>query len=93
MKSTYDGYEIAEKDLTIRGPGDFFSSISGNNFRQSGGFEFKYASMCDDSELFNKAFGSAKAIIQKDPSLELQEHQALREEVSKRLHADNSTIS
>ena len=41
MKTTYDGFEIAEKDLLLRGPGDFFSSVSDNNLRQSGGFEFK----------------------------------------------------
>lgn len=93
MKSSYDGYEIAEKDLIMRGPGDFFSSISDNNFRQSGGFDFKFASMCDNSELFSKAFSSAKAIIENDPDLALPEHSNLKNEVYLRLKTDSSTIS
>jgi ATP-dependent DNA helicase RecG len=93
MKNVYDGYEIAEKDLLLRGPGDFFSSISDNNFRQSGGFEFKYASMCDDSELFTKAFSVAKIIIENDPKLELPEHKLLNIEVFSRLKNNSSTIS
>ena len=51
MRTTYDGYEIAEKDLLLRGPGDFFSQISADSFRQSGGFEFRFAKLCDDSTL------------------------------------------
>ncbi len=93
MKTTYDGYEIAEKDLLLRGPGDFFSSISGNNFRQSGGFDFKFATMCGDSDLFTKAFSSAKAVVESDPTLELPEHEDLKNEVSLRLKTDPSTIS
>ena len=56
MKTTYDGFEIAEKDLLMRGPGDFFSQNNSNILRQSGGFEFKFASKCDSTDLFEKAF-------------------------------------
>ena len=93
MKTVYDGYEIAEKDLLHRGPGDFFSSISDNNFRQSGGFSFKFATMCGDSELFTRAFSAAKFVINNDPTLELPEHELLKIELSDRLKADTSTIS
>ena len=93
MKTTYDGYEIAEKDLFLRGPGDFFSSVSKDNFRQSGGFEFKFASMCSDPDLFSKAFSYAKSLVEKDPLLELEEHQDLKTEVADRFNADTSTIS
>ena len=93
MKSTYDGYEIAEKDLLLRGPGDFFSNISENNLRQSGGFEFKFATMCDNTDLFEKAFSSAKSIIAEDPNLEKEEHQELKKEIEKRLNIAISTIS
>ena len=93
MKTVYDGYEIAEKDLLLRGPGDFFSSISDNNFRQSGGFSFKFATMCGDSELFTRAFSAAKFVINNDPTLELPEHELLKIELSDRLKADTSTIS
>lgn len=93
MKTTYDGYEIAEKDLLLRGPGDFFSSVDKDNFRQSGGFDFKFASMCSDPDLFTKAFSYAKTIIEKDPKLELNEHQDLKTEVADRFSTDASTIS
>ena len=93
MKNTYDGYEIAEKDLFLRGPGDFLSHNSDNNFRQSGGFEFRFASMCDDAELFESAFSSAKAIVESDPSLTLPEHLELRRSVEDYLNITLSTIS
>ena len=93
MRSTYDGYEIAEKDLKLRGPGDFFSQISDNNLRQSGGLEFKFASMCDDIDIFNIAFTSAKSICNDDPHLTKDEHKELRKEVSRRLKISSSNIS
>lgn len=93
MKNTYDGYEIAEKDLMLRGPGDFFANISDNNLRQSGGFEFKFATMCDNSALFEKAFSAAKAIISNDPKLEAKEHIELKLEIERRLNISVSTIS
>lgn len=93
MRSTYDGYEIAEKDLMLRGPGDFFSSNRDNNFRQSGGFEFKFASMCNDGELFNLAFAAAKSVVSYDPTLSLPEHSGLKREIEKHLLIDPSSIS
>ena len=80
-------------DLKLRGPGDFFSSINGDNIRQSGGFEFKYASMCDDNELSAAAFAEAKYVTEKDPRLELSENSALRKEVLARMTPRSSTIS
>ena len=93
MRTTYDGYEIAEKDLMLRGPGDFFSSNSDNNLRQSGGFNFKFASMCNSAELFESAFSTAKAIISDDPELSLPTHAELREEVLKKMTPSATTIS
>lgn len=93
MRTTYDGFDIAEKDLILRGPGDFFSSVSDNNLRQSGGFGFKFASLCDDSQLFSQAFAIAKSIISIDPKLSLQEHQLLKTEIERRFNISQSTIS
>jgi ATP-dependent DNA helicase RecG len=93
MRTTYDGFDIAEKDLILRGPGDFFSSVSDNNLRQSGGFEFRFASLCDDSQLFSQAFAIAKSIISIDPKLSLQEHQLLKTEIERRFNISQSTIS
>jgi ATP-dependent DNA helicase RecG len=93
MKSTNDGFEIAERDLAQRGPGDFFATNSDNNFRQSGGFDFKFASMCDDTDLFSSAFATAKQIINADPNLDLPIHKGLKEAVIDKLNASSSTIS
>ncbi len=93
MKTTYDGYEIAEKDLILRGPGDFFASAESDGMRQSGGFEFKLAKLCDDNELFSNAFATAKEIIDEDPSLSLPKNEALRKAVQKVVAPISSTIS
>ncbi len=93
MRTTYDGYEIAEKDLFLRGPGDFFSSINDNNLRQSGGFDFKFASMCDNLELMSVAFATAKAIVSEDPKLDLPEHKELKLRMEHLINISSSTIS
>lgn len=93
MKTTYDGYEIAEKDLMQRGPGDFFSRNKDDNIRQSGGLEFKFASMCNDSSILNLAFSIAKGILTSDPTLDSEKHAGLKSEVQKRIYAEDSTIS
>lgn len=93
MKTTYDGYAIAEKDLMLRGPGDFFATAADDSMRQSGGFEFKLAKLCDDNELFAKAFATAKEITDKDPSLDMPENSELRRIVQKNIYPKTSTIS
>ncbi|MBE6537262.1 MAG: ATP-dependent DNA helicase RecG [Ruminococcaceae bacterium] len=93
MKTTYDGYEIADKDLMLRGPGDFFSNNSNDNFRQSGGFEFKFAKLCDDTDLFSSAFATAKEIFARDPELALPEHSALRDALGSIIESNNQNIS
>ena len=93
MKTTYDGYEIAEKDLMQRGPGDFFSRNKDDNIRQSGGLEFKFASMCNDASILDTAFSVAKKILSEDATLGDEKHSKLRAEVEKRIYAEESTIS
>ena len=93
MRTTYDGYEIAEKDLLLRGPGEFFSSNSGNNLRQSGGFDFKFAAMCDSTDLMENAFSTAKSILNTDPDLSMPHHARLRRETERIISASSSTIS
>ena len=93
MKETNDGFKIAEHDLKMRGPGDFFATSSNVNFRQSGGFEFKFASMCNDTDLFSKAFATAKEIINVDPELNLPMHKELKKNISLKLKTSTSTIS
>ncbi|MBR5242274.1 MAG: ATP-dependent DNA helicase RecG [Clostridia bacterium] len=93
MRTTLDGFEIAEKDLLQRGPGDFFSSVSSDNLRQSGGFDFYFAQMCDDKSLFDNAFSIAKSLLEADPKLSQPENIMLREELFKMTKINSSTIS
>ena len=93
MRTTYDGYEIADKDLALRGPGDFFSQTSGDSLRQSGGFDFKFAKLCDDVSLFDNAFSAAKGIVSKDPGLTMPEHSELRRSFEALIERNSSGIS
>ena len=92
MRSTLDGYEIADKDLMLRGPGDFLSSNNELNLRQSGGFEFKFASLTNDTSMLSSAFEAAKSIVNSDPNLEMEEHKNIKEEVE-RCTTSISTLS
>ena len=67
MRTTYDGYEIAEKDLAQRGPGDFLAPAGGTGIRQSGGF--RLAENWSDTELMNHAFDYARRMLEDDPEL------------------------
>ncbi len=93
MRTTYDGFEIAEKDLILRGPGDFFASATDDTLRQSGGFDFKLAKLCDDTALLEAAFSTAKTIVRDDPSLIKAENEELRKTVLQKIAPINSTIS
>ena len=93
MRTTFDGFEIAEKDLLLRGPGDFFASANDETLRQSGGFDFKLAKFCDDTALLEAAFATAKSIVKSDPSLSSSENDELRRAVLQKITPINSTIS
>ena len=67
MRTTYDGYAIAEKDLAQRGPGDFLAPADGAGIRQSGGF--RLAENWSDAELMNHAFQHARELLEDDPAL------------------------
>ena len=92
MRTTYNGFEIAEKDLEMRGPGDFFTS-SEAGLRQSGGLEFKLASLCTDTKLTSLAFAAAKKLIESDPELRKPENAALRNAIQEQINQNNSIIS
>jgi len=63
MELTCDGFRIAEEDLAIRGPGDFFGT------RQSGIPELKIANIVRDVRVLEVARRDAFSLIEKDPSL------------------------
>jgi ATP-dependent DNA helicase RecG len=91
MKSCYDGYAIAEKDLELRGPGDFLRSSTDSSIRQSGGVRFNLATLCDDTSVLKQAFADAALIVDSDP--ELREYPLLKESVSKMFALDTGTIN
>lgn len=91
MKSCYDGYSIAERDLEMRGPGDFLRSGGEQGFRQSGGVRFRLAALCDDTGLMKKAMGEARALIEADPTL--SEHPILAESVNAMFQPEQGTIN
>ena len=72
MTETNDGFRIAEVDLSVRGPGDFFGT------RQSGLPEFRVADLLRDAAALEEARREAVALVQRDPRLTAPEHQALR---------------
>ncbi|MBQ8163500.1 MAG: ATP-dependent DNA helicase RecG [Clostridia bacterium] len=91
MHTTYDGYTIAEKDLQMRGPGDFFSSS--DSIRQSGELGFNIAKSCNDNILLHNAFECAREILKDDRSLSKPEHELLRKKVSELCNLNAQTIS
>lgn len=91
MKTIYDGYTIAERDLQMRGPGDFFAS--GTSIRQSGDTGLTISKSCQDTELVFSAFESAKALLSLDPDLGSERNKELKAELSRFLNEKTSTIN
>jgi ATP-dependent DNA helicase RecG len=91
MKNSHDGYEIAERDLAMRGPGDFLRGASDGSVRQSGGVRFKLAELCEDTGLLSVAFDEARELLAADP--ELREHTALGDIVRKTFTLDRGTVN
>jgi len=58
LAECYNGYEIAERDLAQRGPGDFFAQPDVT--RQHGSLKFRLASLCDSFDLLKDAAAAAK---------------------------------
>ena len=63
MTRTCDGFQIAEEDLRLRGPGDFFGQ------RQHGLPGLRVADIGCDTQLLREAQGAAEALLARDPEL------------------------
>jgi ATP-dependent DNA helicase RecG len=72
LEQTTDGFEIAEADLKIRGPGDFLGT------RQAGTLPFRLADLVRDREWLLKARDDAQAVLKSDPELQSPENARLR---------------
>lgn len=75
MSSTTNGFKIAQEDLKMRGPGDFFGE------RQHGLPPLKIADLTRDMSLFEETQLLAREILSRDPELMLPEYRPLRLEV------------
>ena len=77
LASTDDGFKIAEEDLKLRGPGEFFGE------RQSGEFAFTAGDIYSDSGVLKEAAEAVQEIRRKDPELKSEENAPLRRRLSK----------
>ncbi|MGE3960197.1 MAG: ATP-dependent DNA helicase RecG [Dehalococcoidia bacterium] len=78
MERTRDGFELAEADLQLRGPGDLFGTA------QSGVPTMRVASLLD-ATLIDAARHEAEQLLDADPDLKSEEHRALRYAIADRV--------
>ena len=72
LTQTNDGFKIADEDLQMRGPGDFFGA------RQHGLPEMKIADLLHETQLVHEVGACAEALLQRDPELSEPQHRPLR---------------
>lgn len=82
MCDTTDGFEIAEQDLRLRGPGELFGT------RQHGLPEMHISDLVRHADVLEKAKDAAKKIIDKDPDLTAESLQGLKRRVQKMFGED-----
>jgi len=73
MEEIHDGFVIADEDLKLRGPGEFFG------LKQSGFFKFKIANMVTDGPIIQMARKLASEIVERDPNLKNESNKMIRE--------------
>jgi ATP-dependent DNA helicase RecG len=78
MERTTDGFKIAEEDLALRGPGEFFG------IRQSGLPDFRVAHILRDTPILIEARKEAFRLIQEDPELVSPSHTGIKEVLLRR---------
>jgi ATP-dependent DNA helicase RecG len=79
LERTDDGFQVAEADLEIRGPGELLGT------RQSGIAALAMADLVRDAALLDQARADAFAVIESDPKLEREEHRAIAAEIERRM--------
>jgi len=87
MEKTGDGFQISEKDLELRGPGDFFGT------RQHGIPDLKIANLYKDVEILKKAQEAARVIFEEDKLLELPQNRMIRDRVKENFEARLKDLS
>lgn len=76
IKNTTDGFKIADKDLALRGPGNFLGS------RQHGLPPMKIADLFADSDMLKLAGEEAQNLLNTDPDLSQKDHTVLKAEIT-----------
>lgn len=87
MEETNDGFVISEKDLEIRGPGDFFGT------RQHGLPELKVANLFKHIKILRMVQLEAREIYSKDPGLDFVENKGLKQNIEKMFKNIGENIS
>jgi len=72
MCETNDGFKISEVDMKLRGPGDILGT------QQSGVVDFKRLDLAQDGHIIKAAKDTVEALLRADPSLQQEQHQALK---------------
>jgi ATP-dependent DNA helicase RecG len=86
MTKTNDGFVIAEKDLELRGSGDFFGT------KQHGLPEFKIVNLFEDMEALKEVQALAISIIAEDPELKLEKNELLSKMASSKFSAERNIV-
>ncbi len=79
MVRTNDGFEIAEQDLRLRGPGDIMGT------QQSGVLDFKLADLAKDAQLVQLTKQHVDYLLKRDPDLVMKESLSIRNELIRQL--------
>ena len=82
LNKSNDGFYIAEEDLKLRGPGDFFG------IRQSGLLEFKLGDIYQDGDILKAASETAAQILELDENLSLEQNEILKQRLKAYMQED-----
>lgn len=86
MQSSTDGFKISEKDLELRGPGEFFGT------KQHGLPELRVANLITDMDILKVAQKDAHEILKKDPTLNNQEYSMLKIKIDEMFNKNSDEL-
>ncbi|MBQ1947946.1 MAG: ATP-dependent DNA helicase RecG [Clostridia bacterium] len=87
MTQSNDGFYIAEKDLELRGPGEYFGT------RQHGVPSYQMTELLSDVKLLKQAADAADAYLEEDPLLEKEQNRALQQVVAEKIEENKTTMN
>lgn len=87
MTQSNDGFYIAEKDLELRGPGEYFGT------RQHGVPSYQMTELLSDVKLLKQAADAADAYLEEDPLLEKEQNRALQQIIAEKIEENKTTMN